>query len=503
MSKTYSLLDPFTRSSTALAQRLRAVPVAAWLALWALTWLTLLWLSSSSPPVDNAEQLSWVRSLEWGYYKHPPLPTALLWPLVQLLGLHEWVSYLAAGAVTGLALLCSHRLVQELLGKQRANLALLGTLCIGFYTQRLSYFNHDVALLLCVAAAAACCWRAFAHRSWRAWIALGLLLGLGALAKYEVALAGASVLAVWAQHQGWRDRLHRRGLIAAIAVALLVFSPHVYWLITHDLQPLTYLRQNGMASALSLPQCAVGALRWIGNQFTQMAGALILGAGLLWRSHKGAGAPSAAEDSPQAVAREASARWFLTNWGLLPLVLMPLIAMSLRGSMHLNWGSAFMPLTCAALMAQLSGRRWQAIRLRDALLGFVLVQMLGIACLLISSKHSDHVLNQDRSRTFASQYVADQIGPAARKLLGGDIHIIAGPQRLASVLALRLPERPLVLIDGQYTLSPWVPADLDHECGILWVGLKGSEPPFNAERHDIGEGLWWAVERLNSDTYCH
>src|SRR5256885_10565865 len=24
---------------------------------------------------DNLEQLTWVHSLEWGYYKHPPLPT--------------------------------------------------------------------------------------------------------------------------------------------------------------------------------------------------------------------------------------------------------------------------------------------------------------------------------------------------------------------------------------------------------------------------------------------
>ena len=45
------------------------------MAVFALAWL---WLSNRivlAPPTDNIEQLIWVRSLEWGYYKHPPLPT--------------------------------------------------------------------------------------------------------------------------------------------------------------------------------------------------------------------------------------------------------------------------------------------------------------------------------------------------------------------------------------------------------------------------------------------
>ena len=47
--------------------------------VFAALWLSLLGFSSFAPPIDNIEQLTWVRSLEWGYYKHPPLPTWLLW----------------------------------------------------------------------------------------------------------------------------------------------------------------------------------------------------------------------------------------------------------------------------------------------------------------------------------------------------------------------------------------------------------------------------------------
>ena len=52
----------------------------AWLTLGFIALHLLLWtllpaLSHRAPPWDNIEQLVWSQSLQWGYYKHPPLPT--------------------------------------------------------------------------------------------------------------------------------------------------------------------------------------------------------------------------------------------------------------------------------------------------------------------------------------------------------------------------------------------------------------------------------------------
>jgi 4-amino-4-deoxy-L-arabinose transferase-like glycosyltransferase len=476
-----------------------AMPWGGALVLWAMVWLLLLWATSKSPPVDNAEQLAWVRSLEWGYHKHPPLPTALLWPLVKLFGLHEWVSYAAGAGVTVGALLVCRALLRQVCGTPMANLATLATLCVGYYTQRLSYFNHDVVLLLCVSAAAWCCWQAFALRSGRAWLALGLVMGLGALAKYQVALAGVSVLACWVLNRGWRDAVHRRGLWQAVLLALLVLSPHALWVVSHDFLPLQYLRANGISTAMTVSQCSVGILRWIGNQFSQLAGPLLLGLGLWLRVRR-----RAVPVSTPAAAAGINARWFLLCWGVLPLLLIPLIALLMRGELHMNWGTAYMPLTCAALMAWLGRSHWQKVTRDEALWGFAAVQLLLVAYLLATAPGHAPVLNQHRSRNFASQHVADLIGPPARALLGYEVQIIAGPQRLASALALRLAERPLVLIDGRFDWSPWIPQDMHHVCGILWVGDAGRAAPPDLDRHELGEGLWWAVERLSDDPdLCH
>ena len=65
---------------------------------FAAAWLWLLDRAVLAPPTDNIEQLIWVRSLEWGYYKHPPLPTWLLWPVAQLMGGTAWATYVMGAA---------------------------------------------------------------------------------------------------------------------------------------------------------------------------------------------------------------------------------------------------------------------------------------------------------------------------------------------------------------------------------------------------------------------
>ena len=111
--------------------------------------------------MDNIEQLDWVRSLQWGYYKHPPLPTALLWPWVQLFGLNGWVTYVLGTVVTLLALGLLWQMLRDMAGSRLATLALLAVLCITFYAGRLYYYNHNTVLLLGTVASAACAWQAF------------------------------------------------------------------------------------------------------------------------------------------------------------------------------------------------------------------------------------------------------------------------------------------------------------------------------------------------------
>lgn len=84
-------------------------------------------------------------------------------------------------------------------------------------------------------------------------------------------------------------------------------------------------------------------------------------------------------------------------------------------------------------------------------------------------------------RYFDAQALADALHDRAVSALGGPVRVISGPWEESGALSLRLPERPLVLINGQLRFSPWVGAHLVADCGALElskarVSPEGFEP---------------------------
>ena len=92
-----STIDTRTASRVAAGPHLA---MAAGVGLFVLVWLLHLNSTSLVPPVDDLEQLTWVRSLEWGYYKHPPLPTWLLWLPVRAFGWSAWAVYVVGASAS-------------------------------------------------------------------------------------------------------------------------------------------------------------------------------------------------------------------------------------------------------------------------------------------------------------------------------------------------------------------------------------------------------------------
>ena len=73
--------------------------------------------------------------------------------------------------------------------------------------------------------------------------------------------------------------------------------------------------------------------------------------------------------------------------------------------------------------------------------------------------------------------------------------MISGSWAESGALALRLPEKPVVLIDGQHQFSPWVRADLVAECGALEL-LRARTPPDGFD--PVGAAfprLYWRIRR--------
>ncbi len=484
-------LDTSTASATAtiplaptrpvalwLQTRWQATPglaVAAGLLVFGLLWLGHLQLTSRVPPFDSIEQLTWARGLAWGYYKHPPLPTWLIAGPVAWWGPAGWETALLGATMTLAALALMWQLLARLRGQRQAHIALLAALCITYYNGRLNYYNHNIVLLLASSASASLCWQAVRSRQRRWWLGLGLALGLGALAKYQIAVTGLCVLA-FALHQGaWTDRDHQRGLLLTAATALVLFAPHAIWLVQHDFAPLHYAVNSSLGAALGYSARLRDSLQWLLDQVLNRAlPAWLLLGGLLVLDRRD---PTAAtRPAPQGPAPGDAARALLLIWGGVPLLFMFLLGVVTGADLQLQWGTAFLLFAVPAAMEWRATVPWQRLSLRHAGLLFIGLQAVLMLVSTLTSPLGPARWRDHHWRSFDAAGLARQIEAPARRALGGSIALVIGPANEAGALALSLADHPVVMIDHRLDWSSWVEPGLLARCGAVQLGPLSQLP---------------------------
>lgn len=480
--------------------------VAMGLIAFAMAWLSHLSYVSLSPPGDNIEQLTWVRSLEWGYYKHPPLPTWLLWLPVQLFGAKSSTTYVLGAALTLSAMGVFWRLLAQMRGSTYACVALLGALCITYYNGRLYYYNHNIVLLLASTASAALCWQAFATRRLRWWVGLGIVLGLGALAKYQIAVTLLSVLAFWIHQRGWRDPVHRLGGLLACLVALSIFVPHLLWLRTHDFGPVQYAIESSLGARFDSATRMFESIHWLADQlFNRALPAWLLLVVAAVASRRMQSSTTTALTPPvgaEGASRDRSARALLLAWGVGPLLFMTLIGLFAGADLQLHWGTPFLLFAVPAAMEMATREFWERTALRTVLTAFLAIQALLLLVSHLTSPLGPERLRDHHWRNFDAHEMATRIAPKARAELGGPIRVVIGNASQAGLLALSLPEHPLVLIDGRFDRSPWVTPERLQRCGAVELGAIGTLPDGHAVGAPFPGLAWRTIARMPSAAPC-
>ena len=158
------------------------------LALGAMVLVWTLPMAALHPtlPWDNVEELFWAGSFEWGYAKHPPLPSWLMGVLIRLAGRQTWLTYAAGVACGAGALYILWRWSLELVHPARAALALVLGSLVAYHVQRAIIYNHNTVQLLPLAGYWWMLWRVLHAPSskYRDWIWLGVFAALSMLTKY-------------------------------------------------------------------------------------------------------------------------------------------------------------------------------------------------------------------------------------------------------------------------------------------------------------------------------
>jgi 4-amino-4-deoxy-L-arabinose transferase-like glycosyltransferase len=473
--------------------------VFIFLLAFVIIWVMQLGLVGLTPPSDNLEQLVWHRSLEWGYYKHPPLPTWLAALAVQIGGINAWTSYFLGGIVTLFALYLWWLTMVQTHSKKWATIALLIGLSSSYLGGRTNYYNHNIVLFACMTLALYAHWNAItkpSHPSWKWWSLLGLALGLGAISKYQIVLVLFPIVGMWVYDKAWKNKSYTLGLFLAAIISMLVFLPHFIWLMQNQFPPMRYAVETSLGKDLDLLERFRYTLTWFGDQvFNRGIGGCIILLTIVLVQRKKNQIKNTPQINEVLLPEQQKIKIFWMMWGFIPFALM--IGMGLFGGVRqqLHWGTAFLPLLVTAVMVLWQGQFFEKVKTKPIWIAFFIVQVLLLLQSQLTSVFGWGPLINNHWRNYPSEQVTQLIAPKARQEMQHPIRIISGVLGEAGATAILMPERPLVLLENNLSISPWINAAMISDCGYL--ELRNSSQKLNGF-YAVGETapeLYWRVQK--------
>jgi dolichol-phosphate mannosyltransferase len=178
-----------TRISPSVRWRIASVAVATYVIL-----LRLVYMRTVNLIPEEAYYWNYAQHLDYGYLDHPPLVAWTIWLMTSIFGTNEFAVRAGAMVYWFIGAAFSYKLAQNLYGKTAAFISLLLFASLPFYFASGFLMMPDAPLVAAWAGTLYFLERALLAQRDKAWIGVGICLGLGMLSKYSIALLGPPIL---------------------------------------------------------------------------------------------------------------------------------------------------------------------------------------------------------------------------------------------------------------------------------------------------------------------
>ena len=208
--------------------------------------------------VEEAYYWNYAQHLDFSYLDHPPMVALLIKCSTAIFGTNEFgvrLSSLICWLITALFSFKLTRLINQNAG---LNAVMLLAVLPFFFMQSL-VITPDVPLIMCWSASLYCLYRALVLNESNYWYLAGLWLGLGMLSKYTISLLGIATLLYVIIIPAARPWLKRKEPYICALIATVLFTPVIYWNITHQWASFLFQSQRRFAatSSIDLPYLVV------------------------------------------------------------------------------------------------------------------------------------------------------------------------------------------------------------------------------------------------------
>jgi 4-amino-4-deoxy-L-arabinose transferase-like glycosyltransferase len=423
--------------------------VAAFVAVWSLYFIVTE--HASAIHNDMAEAYAWGREFRLGYNQHPPFWAWIcgLWFLV--FPRANWAFAILSILNAGAGLLGAWALIGRFVdGDRRAAATALLALTPFYSFLAYKYNANSIFLSLWP-------WTLYAFvgalrgRGWGVSLGFGAMMGLSLNSKYfALTLAAACLVAALASSE--RRRYFRSvSPYVSVAVALVLWAPHLYWLAASGAPPIRYLERVSGHGVAETGFAAASAV--IGSALQQI---LVFGA---VAALPGRGEP--------AVDREN--RRLLLILAAAPLALSVAAALALRTNLSSNMLIGVFPLSPLAAIVWL---RPDPARLRLwAVRGAAIVSLgaLALSPLIAIGKawygRDSEDFEPRREAALAATAFWRRVTPAP-------LAFVAGSFRYDNAAVFYSPEHPSAFVNFDYFGNRWASPEKIAARGLLTICRK-------------------------------
>jgi len=299
--------------------------------------LRLFYLGAPELLFEEAYYWNYAQHLDIGYLDHPLMVAWLIKATTSLLGNIEFAVRLGAFMSWFVTAYFIFKLTLELFNRSIAYRALAIMAVLPVYFSFGFFMSPDAPMTAFWAMAVYFFYQIIVNEKKRAWLGLGVAIGLGLISKYTTGLLGVAMVLFLLIDRPSRKWFTRPEPYIAVVIALLIFSPVVIWNFQHDWASFTFQSQGRLASkfSFSLP-------RFIGNVIVFLTPTGVLSIFAIALSRKTLLANTAS--FPKWSTGQSGRNYFLLTWlALFPVAVFA--AISLFRASKLNWtGPCWLPL---------------------------------------------------------------------------------------------------------------------------------------------------------------
>src|SRR5207253_519097 len=243
----------------------RAYGAWAIAAVISIPMVRLIWLAVQSADLypDEAQYWFWALHPALGYYSKPPLIAWLIALTTGAFGDGEFAIRLSAPLLHAVTAGFVYAIAARLYDSRTAFWSALGYMTLPGVSLSAFIISTDAVLLPCWAAALYALIRAREPGGARWWLMVGVMAGLGLLAKYAMAYWLLSALGYVLLVRA--ERRHLGALLGAAGIALLIYLPNFWWNWSHGFVSYLHVRDNAeFAGPLFHP---IAFLEFFASQF--------------------------------------------------------------------------------------------------------------------------------------------------------------------------------------------------------------------------------------------